>query len=119
MLEKGDYYPHKTIEEETREEKLLKLWKNKGAQLALTYGFAPLLAVTQGECVGGSSIINYGMSFKIPHDTLDIWKEKTGIEFSSDELDKEYEIVKKQIHVTKITNAGKSHEMLEKGNVMR
>jgi len=115
MLEKGGHYPKKIIEKETREEKLLELWKNRGAQLALTYGVAPLLAVTQGECVGGSTIINYGMSFKIPPETLDIWKDKTGVEFSSDELDKEYEIVKEQIHVTKITNAGKSHEMLEKG----
>lgn len=115
MLEKGGHYPQKIIEQETREEKLLELWKNRGAQLALTHGFAPLLAVTQAECVGGSTIINYGMSFKIPPETLDIWKDKTGVEFSSDELDKEYEIVKEQIHVTKITDAGKSHEMLKKG----
>ncbi|MCZ6582047.1 MAG: GMC family oxidoreductase N-terminal domain-containing protein, partial [Thaumarchaeota archaeon] len=83
MLEKGGYYPQETIENENREEKLLELWKNRGAQLALTYGIAPLLAVTQGECVGGSTIINYGMSFKIPPETLDIWKDETGIKFSA------------------------------------
>jgi len=115
MLEKGGHYTHKTIKDETKEEKLLELWKNRGAQLALTHRFAPLLAVTQGECVGGSTIINYGMSFEIPPETLEIWKEKSGVEFSSDELAKEYETVKKQIHVTKIINAGASHEMLKKG----
>jgi len=115
MLEKGGYYSHETIEGETREEKLLELWKNRGAQLALTHKIAPLLAVTQGECVGGSTIINYGMSFKIPVETLKIWKKESGVEFSADDLDNEYEIVKEQIHVRKITNAGTSHEMLKKG----
>ncbi len=115
MLEKGGYYSHETIEGETREEKLLELWKNRGAQLALTYKIAPLLAVTQGECVGGSTIINYGMSFKIPPLTLEIWKKESGVEFLAGELDKEYEIVKEQIHVKEITNAGASHETLEKG----
>ncbi len=82
MLEKGGHYPQKIIEEETREEKLLELWKNRGAQLALTHGFAPLLAVTQGECVGGSTIIYYVMCFKIPDETLKIWEDKIGVEFS-------------------------------------
>ena len=115
MLEKGGYYTLDKIQNENREENLLKLWKNRGAQIAFTHKILPLLAVTQGECVGGSTIINYGMSFKIPSKTLEIWKDKTGVEFSSDELDKEYEIVKKQIKVREISNAGKSHKMLEEG----
>ena len=115
MLEKGGYYTHDYIKNEKREEKLLELWKNRGAQLAITYKIAPLLAVTQGECVGGSTIINYGMCFQIPAKTLKIWKDKTGVEFSKEELDKEYAEVKKQIKVREISDAGKSHEMLEKG----
>ena len=111
MLEKGDYYSHDEIKSETREENLHKLWKNRGAQLTQL----PLMAITQGECVGGSTIINYGMCFRIPSETLDIWKSETGVEFSQDELDKEYSEVEKQIKVRKITDAGKSHEMLEIG----
>ncbi len=115
MLEKGGYYTLDKIQNENREENLLKLWKNRGAQLAFTHKIAPLLAVTQGECVGGSTIINYGMCFKIPDETLKIWKDKTGVEFSKEELDKEYAEVKEQIKVRKISDAGRSHEMLEKG----
>jgi len=111
MLEKGDYYSHDDIKSETREENLHKLWKNRGAQLTRL----PLLAITQGECVGGSTIINYGMCFRIPNETLDIWKSETGVEFSQDELDKEYSEVEKQIQVRQITNAGPSHEKLEIG----
>jgi choline dehydrogenase-like flavoprotein len=111
MLEKGDYYSHDDIKSETREENLQKLWKNRGAQLTKL----PLLAITQGECVGGSTIINYGMCFRIPSETLDIWKSETNVEFSQDELDKEYSEVEKQIKVRQITDAGPSHEKLEIG----
>ncbi len=86
MLEKGGHYDQEYIDHQHSEEKLLKLWKGRGAQMALSKGFAPLLAVTQGQCVGGSTIINYGISFNIPSDSLDIWKEKTGIEFSPNDL---------------------------------
>jgi len=111
MLEKGDYYSHDEIKSETREENLQKLWKNRGAQVTRL----PLLAITQGECVGGSTIINYGMCFRVPDDTLKIWKSETDVEFSKDELHKEYAEVEKQIQVRQITNAGPSHEKLELG----
>ena len=111
MLEKGDYYSHDQIKSETREENLQKLWKNRGAQVTRL----PLLAITQGECVGGSTIINYGMCFRVPNETLQIWKSETGVEFSKDELHNEYTEVEKQIQVRKITDAGLSHEKLELG----
>ncbi len=111
MLEKGDYHTHDEIKSETREENLQKLWKNRGAQVTRL----PLLAITQGECVGGSTIINYGMCFRIPDETLQIWKSETGVEFSKDELHNEYAEVETQIQVRKITDAGISHEKLEIG----
>ena len=111
MLEKGDYYSHDKIKSETKEENLQKLWKNRGAQVTRL----PLLAISQGECVGGSTIINYGMCFRVPDETLQIWKSETGIEFLKDKLHNEYAEVEKQIHVRKITNAGASHEKLELG----
>ncbi len=61
MLEKGGYYPHEVIaDKKTKEEDLLKLWKNRGAQVTNL----PPIAISQGECVGGSTIINYGMCLK-------------------------------------------------------
>jgi len=111
MLEKGDYYPHDEIKSETAEENLQKLWKNRGAQVTRL----PLLAITQGECVGGSTIINYGMCFRVPDKTLQIWKSETGTKFSKNELHNEYAEVEKQIQVRKITDAGASHEKLELG----
>ncbi len=97
MLEKGDYYSHDEIKSETREENSQKLWKNRGAQVTKL----PLLAISQGECVGGSTIINYGMCFRVLEDTLKIWKSETGVEFSNDELNKEYAKVENQIKLEK------------------
>jgi len=112
MLEKGGYYPHEVIaDKKTKEEDLLKLWKNRGAQVTNL----PPIAISQGECVGGSTIINYGMCFKMPTETFSNWQEKHKVEFSEKDLDDEYEEVKKQISVQKITDAGKSHHKLDEG----
>jgi len=112
MLEKGKYYPHNVIAEETKEENLLELWKNRGAQVTKL----PPIAISQGECVGGSTIINYGMCFRMPRKTFGIWEKKHNIECKWwEELEDEYTEVEKQISVNKITNAGASHVKLEKG----
>jgi len=110
MLEKGNYYSQNDIEK-LKEKELLKLWKNRGAQVTNL----PPIAISQGECVGGSTVINYGMCFKIPEDTHKIWKSKHHVKFSMEDLDKEYKEIKQQISVQKITDAGNSHQKLEEG----
>ena len=91
MLEKGNYYSQNDIEK-LKEKELLKLWKNRGAQVTNL----PPIAISQGECVGGSTVINYGMCFKIPEDTHKIWKSKHHVKFSMEDLDKEYKEIKQQ-----------------------
>ena len=111
MLEKGDYYSLDYIKNEKKEENLIKLWKNMGIQATRI----PFLSIIQGECVGGSTVINYGICFRMPEYTFNSWKGNFNVKFSREELDKAYKEVEDQISVRQITKAGTSHEKLEKG----
>ena len=68
MLERGGFYDINYLQQH-KEEDLLKLWKY--------YGFFPSrnfsVTLAQGECVGGSTMINYGICFDIPDDVFEKW----------------------------------------------
>ena len=92
ILEKGDHYPIQWIKDnEKNEAELLKLWKNKGVFLSQNYS----VNIAQGQCVGGSTMLNYGICFKIPDEVFSYWKNTFGITITKEELDNAYKRVKK------------------------
>lgn len=70
MLERGGYYTDEYLKRQTREEELLKLWKYMGVFLSSDFS----VNVAQSECVGGSTMINYGICFRIPEYVFETWK---------------------------------------------
>jgi choline dehydrogenase-like flavoprotein len=114
LLEKG---PHRSVqwikENESNEDKLSELWKNKGIFLASNFS----VNIGQGQCVGGSTMLNYGICFKIPDPVLAYWKSTFGITISDEEMEDAYKRVGKKISVRKIdpAHAGHSHQKLEEG----
>jgi len=111
MLEQGGYYDIDYIEQQTKEEELLKLWKHSGVFLSRNFS----VNVAQGQCIGGSTMINYGICFRMPDYVFDTWKNEHGIAITNEELKDAYEKVEDQYSVKPITNAGRSHELLKKG----
>jgi choline dehydrogenase-like flavoprotein len=109
LLEKG---PHRSVqwikENESNEDKLSELWKNKGIFLASNFS----VNIGQGQCVGGSTMLNYGICFKIPDPVLAYWKSTFGITISDEEMEDAYKRVGKKISVRKIdpAHAGHSHQ---------
>ncbi|MBI2889168.1 MAG: GMC family oxidoreductase [Nitrospirae bacterium] len=75
VLEKGGYYQagEFTGDQTTM---LRRLWVN-GGFLATKDGAITLL---QGQCVGGSTVINMCLSWKPPAEAFDRWREETGVE---------------------------------------
>lgn len=114
ILEKGGHYPIQWIKDnEKNEAELLKLWKNKGVFLSQNYS----VNIAQGQCVGGSTMLNYGICFEIPDEVFSYWKNTFGITITKEELDNAYRRVKKKVNIRKIEadHAGKSHLKLKEG----
>jgi choline dehydrogenase-like flavoprotein len=110
MLEKGNYYDSEYIRTQP-EENLLKLWKNRGVFLSKTFS----VNIAQGECIGGSTVINYGICFQIPEPVLAYWKSAFEIDISIEDYRKAYDKISALLNVTKIQNAGRGHELFKMG----
>ena len=81
LIEKGGYYEGRDMNQ--RELDMMPLlWKNAG------FNFADNLrvAIAQGCCLGGSTIINDAVCFDIPQKVRKEWSEK-GVKFTETEWD--------------------------------
>ncbi|MDF0682517.1 MAG: GMC family oxidoreductase, partial [Candidatus Nitrosocosmicus sp.] len=114
LLEKGGYYDGESMNQ--RESDMIPLlWKNAGANFTSNLR----IAVAQGCCLGGSTVINDAVCFRIPDIVIDQWNEK-GVSISKEEWDKANNEVSKRIHITEVTeeelnkNARKLREACEK-----
>jgi choline dehydrogenase-like flavoprotein len=114
ILEKGGHYSIKWIKQmENNEKELLRLWKNRGIFVSRNFS----VNIAQGQCVGGSTMINYGICFEIPDAVFSDWQNNFGIAISKDELEEAYKRVKDMTNIRKIdpVHAGNSHIKLKVG----
>ena len=88
------------------------LWKNAG------FNFADNLrvAIAQGCCLGGSTIINDAVCFDIPQRVREEWS-KMGVNFTEEEWDYHTERVRSILHVTEVSEdeLNRNNLMLRKG----
>jgi choline dehydrogenase-like flavoprotein len=74
---------------------LRTLYRDGGAQVAL--GRPPVL-FSEGRCVGGSTVVNGGMSFRTPEHVLDRWARHADI--SAETMRPYFQTVEKRLHVS-------------------
>jgi choline dehydrogenase-like flavoprotein len=110
VLEKGGYYDYDYIRNAS-EEDLAKLWKNKGIYLSKNYS----INIAQGECVGGSTMINYGICFEVPEPVRSYWENEFGIDIPESQWRAAFDKVGQALNRRKIANAGKGHELFKTG----
>lgn len=113
VVEKGGYYGTRWIEN-SKEEELLALWKNGGSQLSRNYG----VNIAQGECVGGSTVINYGVCFETPEPVLEYWRKAFGVKHTPEVMKQAFRRVRDMIKVTRIKdqdNPGLAHQKVKEG----
>jgi choline dehydrogenase-like flavoprotein len=118
LLEKGGYYKRKNdkINDFTQkeDEMIPALYKNAGLQFAVPAG----IAIAQGSCVGGSTVVNDAVCFRTPDAVLEEWEEKYKIEnISSSHMNKYFDKVEKRISVSEVqpNEINKNNQMLQKG----
>jgi choline dehydrogenase-like flavoprotein len=79
LLERGGYYDGESMNQ--REDDMVSLlWKNSGANFTSNLK----MAVAQGSCLGGSTVINDAVCFRIPDIVVDQWNAD-GVSISKEE----------------------------------
>jgi len=114
VLERGPYYDGESMNQ--READMIPLlWKNAGANFTANLK----IAIGQGSCLGGSTVINDAVCFRIPELVIKQW-QKLGVNISKTEWEAASDEVSNRINVKEVTeeelniNAKKLREACEK-----
>ena len=96
VLEKGGYYDAEDMNQ--RELDMMPLlWKNGGANFTDNLR----IVIAQGQCLGGSTVINDAVCLKTPQIVREQWRAM-GVNISNQQWDKATDEVWNRIHVTKV-----------------
>lgn len=96
LLERGGYYDAEDMNQ--RELDMMPLlWKNGGANFTDNLR----IVIAQGQCLGGSTIINDAVCFKTPEIVREQWRAM-GVDISDKQWDKAIDEVWNRIHVSKV-----------------
>ena len=81
-------------------ESLKRMWREGGSTAAFGVGDSPVINVTMGRCVGGSSVLTGGVCFRTPEYILDHWSKELGLrDFAPQKLERYFEEVEERINV--------------------
>jgi choline dehydrogenase-like flavoprotein len=114
VLEEGSYYQTRDFTADTSA-MVRQLYRDGGATMAL--GNPPIM-FQEGKAVGGSTVINGGMSWRTPEEILAKWRKESGIaDLDAKLLEPYYERVEKRIHVAPNDpeEIGNDNKLLQKG----
>jgi len=111
LLEKGGYYEGKDMNQRDAD-MLPLLWKNSG----FNFDDNLKIAIAQGSCLGGSTVINDAVCFDTPQRVREEWK-KMGVNFTDVEWDYHTKRVNDILHVSEVTDfeLNRNSMMLKKG----
>lgn len=112
VLEEGSYYQTRDFTADTSA-MVRQLYRDGGATMAL--GTPPIL-FQEGRAVGGSTVINGGMSWRTPDKILERW-QKAGLGTSPKEMEPYFERVERRIHVAPMDAdaIGNDNKILKRG----
>lgn len=99
LLEKGGYYEEQDMNQRDLDMMPL-LWKNAG----FNFDDNMRVAIAQGNCLGGSTIINDAVCFDTPQKIRDEWR-RLGVDFTDKEWSDNFSKVNGNLHVTEVSDS--------------
>ncbi|MEP7142035.1 MAG: GMC family oxidoreductase N-terminal domain-containing protein [Ferruginibacter sp.] len=105
LLERGTRYQPLQDFQDNEIEMMKKVYKEGGLQQTKSFD----MTVLQGECVGGTTVINNAVCFTMPDNIRKIWGETYDIDLS--ELDEVYDIIAKELRIAPLGNNGVNEEV--------
>lgn len=95
VVEEGPYVPPSEYKPEWGES-LQQLYRQNGLMTSVG---KPVIPVQSGRCLGGTTVINAAICFRLPKNTLKDWQNDYGVELKYSELVPSFERVEKKAHV--------------------
>ncbi|HEU4412071.1 MAG TPA: GMC family oxidoreductase [Polyangiaceae bacterium] len=109
VLEEGPYYRPEEIAGFRPTEAMRRMWREAGLLAAFGVGQTPLIGVTVGRNVGGSSVHTGGVCFRVPPAVHDEWARLHGLrELSERAFEDAYLDVERRLHVGEVPAADRS-----------
>jgi choline dehydrogenase-like flavoprotein len=103
VLEEGPYYRHEDIGRFEPSTSLRRLFREAGMVAAVGVGQTPIISLTLGRAVGGSSLLTGGVCYRIPSAVHHRWVDELGLEAVSERaLEGAYEEVERRIAVREV-----------------
>ena len=100
VVERGNRYQPLQDFEDSEIEMMKKLYKEGGLQQTKKFN----MTLLQGECVGGTTVINNGVCFQIPLSIKEDWANNYDIDLSN--LDNEYAQIGKELDIQPLGDLG-------------
>ncbi len=113
VVEEGSYYQTRDFTADTSK-MVRQLYRDGGASMAI--GTPPIM-FQEGRAVGGSTVINGGMSWRTPEEILDRWVKEFRLDTTPAALEPYFERVERRIHVAPMDEdaIGRDNWLLKKG----
>ena len=103
VLEEGPYYTPAEYGAFRPTESMRRIWREAGLLAALGLGQTPVIGLSAGRVVGGSSVLTGGVCFRIPSNVHAHWERDLGLEELSEKgLAAAYESVERRVSVAEV-----------------
>lgn len=109
VLEEGPHYTSAEYQRFKPSESVRRLFREAGMVTALGIGQTPIISITMGRAVGGSSLLTGGVCFRVPGEVHHRWVRDLGMEeLSEKSFAAAYDEVERRMHVTEVPVAMRS-----------
>jgi len=100
LLEEGPYVPPDKYGSWRPSQSLRHIWRDGGMTAVFGVGKSPIINVTMGRVVGGSSVLTGGVCFRTPDYVLNDWTTRLGLDdLAPERMESWFDSVEEAIHV--------------------
>ena len=108
VIERGSRYQPLQDFNNYEMEMMRKLYKEGGLQQTKKF----TMSVLQGECVGGTTVVNNSVCIEMTKETRKTWEEKYDIDLSG--IDNEYNRIAAELEIKELGIEGINHRVMER-----
>ncbi len=108
VIERGSRYQPLQDFNNSEMEMMRKLYKEGGLQQTKKF----TMSVLQGECVGGTTVVNNSICIEMSQAVKDRWENEFDIDLS--ELDNEYRTIAEELEIKELTESGINRKVSER-----
>lgn len=103
IVEEGPWLRTRDVKEDVHTT-FARVMRGQGMQVLQGRAFMPLL---QGRCVGGSTLVNSAIAWRIPEDVVDDWASRFGLgdAITMRDLDPCFDVLERDLSVTSVHDA--------------